>query len=410
MTLHTSTHPRLQASDLPGSAPAAARAVFRLLGQLRHGTLVVQMPDGSSAHFGTRAEGEPRAGISLRNWKVCAAALKSGDIGFAETFIAGDWTTPDLTALLKLFLANQATMEKVFYGTWWGSALYRLKHLFNRNSRQGSQKNIHAHYDLGNDFYQLWLDPTMNYSSAWFDGDANRPMPEAQWAKVRRALSEAGVQPGHRVLEIGCGWGALAECAARDFGATVSGVTLSREQLAWGQRRLGDAGLPGDLRYQDYRDIDDGPYDAIASIEMFEAVGREYWPSFFETVQRQLKPGGKACIQSITIRDDLFDRYVRSTDFIQQYIFPGGLLPSPREFRLAAERAGLMVVNELDFGQDYAETLKRWRSSFLHAEDRVRRLGFDHRFMRIWEFYLGYCEAAFAMGNTSVMQFTLQRR
>ena len=410
MSLRSSTHPALSPLALPPSAPAAARAVCQLLKQLRHGTLVLQMPDGTSAHFGTLAEGEPRAGISLRNWNVCAAALKSGDIGFAESFIAGDWTTPDLTALLKLFLANQAEMEAVIYGTWWGSLIHRVKHLFNRNSRSGSKKNIHAHYDLGNEFYALWLDPTMNYSSAWFDGDVGRPMADAQWAKVRRALSEAGVRPGDRVLEIGCGWGALAELAAREFGATVSGVTLSTEQLAWAQQRLAKAGLAGDLRFQDYRDIDDGPYDAIASIEMFEAVGREYWPSFFETVQRQLKPGGRACIQSITIRDDLFDRYVRSTDFIQQYIFPGGLLPSPREFRLAAERAGLVVVNELDFGQDYAETLKRWRASFLHADDRVRRLGFDTRFMRIWEFYLAYCEAAFAMGNTSVMQFTLQRR
>jgi cyclopropane-fatty-acyl-phospholipid synthase len=411
MSLRSSTHPALSTTAaLPPSAPAAARAVFQLLKQLRHGTLVMQLPDGSSTHFGTLADGEPRAGISLRDWEVCSAALKSGDIGFAESFIDGHWTTPDLTALLKLFLANQAEMDAVIYGTWWGSLLHRAKHLFNRNSRSGSRKNIHAHYDLGNEFYKLWLDPTMNYSSAWFEGDASRSMPDAQWAKVRRALSEASVKPGDRVLEIGCGWGALAELAAREFGATVSGVTLSTEQLAWAKDRLERAGLAGNLRFQDYRDIDDGPYDAIASIEMFEAVGREYWPSFFETVQRQLKPGGKACIQSITIRDDLFDRYVRSTDFIQQYIFPGGLLPSPREFRLAAERAGLVVVNELDFGLDYAETLKRWRASFLQSDDRVRRLGFDTRFMRIWEFYLAYCEAAFAMGNTSVMQFTLQRR
>jgi cyclopropane-fatty-acyl-phospholipid synthase len=211
------------------------------------------------------------------------------------------------------------------------------------------------------------------------------------------------------VLEIGCGWGALAECAARDFGATVTGVTLSKEQLAWANRRLSDSKLPGELRLQDYRDIDDGPYDAIASIEMFEAVGREYWPGFFASLQRQLKPGGRVCIQSITIRDDLFDRYVRSTDFIQQYIFPGGLLPSPSAFRVEAAKAGFEVVNELDFGLDYAETLRRWRDKFLGEEGRVRRLGFDSRFMRIWEFYLAYCEAAFATGNTSVMQFTLQR-
>ncbi|HPM68407.1 MAG TPA: cyclopropane-fatty-acyl-phospholipid synthase family protein, partial [Piscinibacter sp.] len=282
-------------------------------------------------------------------------------------------------------------------------------HLFNRNSRQGSKKNIHAHYDLGNEFYRLWLDPTMNYSSAWFEGDLSRPMPDAQHAKVRRALREAGVKPGDRVLEIGCGWGALAECAAREFDAKVTGVTLSSEQLEWAKSRLADAGLQGDLRFQDYRDIADGPFDAIASIEMFEAVGREYWPSFFATVRSQLKPGGKACIQSITIADRYFERYVKSTDFIQQYIFPGGLLPSPSAFREAAAQAGLRVVDELDFGLDYAETLRRWRESFLGQEQRVRRLGFDARFMHIWEFYLAYCEAAFATGNTSVMQFTLQR-
>lgn len=396
-------------ASLPASAPAAARAVFRLLQGLKHGSLDVQMPDGTSAHFGMRSEDGPRAAIRLRNWNVCSAALRSGDIGFAESYIAGDWTTPDLTALLKLFIANRDDVESIVYGSWWGSLLYRVKHLFNRNSKSGSKKNIHAHYDLGNEFYRLWLDPTMNYSSAWFEGDFAKPMPDAQHAKVRRALREAGVKPGDRVLEIGCGWGALAECAAREFGASVTGVTLSSEQLAWGQKRLADAGLAGELRFQDYRDIADGPFDAIASIEMFEAVGREYWPSFFATVHSQLKPGGKACIQSITIAEKYFDRYVKSTDFIQQYIFPGGLLPSPCAFREAAAKAGLRVVNELDFGLDYAETLRRWRETFLSEEQRVRRLGFDTRFMRIWEFYLAYCEAAFATGNTSVMQFTLQR-
>ena len=393
--------------SLPESAPAAARAVFRLMKSLRHGTLSVQMPDGTTVLFGTPGEGGLRAAIRLRNWNVCAQAMKSGDIGFAETIIAGDWSSPDLVALLKLFIANRDEVEQVIYGTWWGSLLYRVKHVFNRNSRGGSKRNIHAHYDLGNEFYSLWLDPTMNYSSAWFDGDLGAPMEAAQWAKVHRALRECGVKPGDRVLEIGCGWGALAQSAARDFGATVTGVTLSREQLDWARKRLADAKLPGELRLQDYRDIDDGPYDAIASIEMFEAVGREYWPGFFKALRAQLKPGGRACIQSIVIRDDLFDRYVKSTDFIQQYIFPGGLLPSPSEFRKAAASAGLAVVNELDFGGDYAETLRRWRERFLAEGARVRRLGFDARFMHIWEFYLAYCEAAFATGNTSVMQFTL---
>ncbi len=396
--------------DLSDSAPAAARAVFRLLAQLRHGSLDVGLPDGGMAHFGNDSSGGPRAAITLRNWNACAAALKSGDIGFAETYIAGDWTTPDLATLLKVFTANRDEVEKAIYGSWWGSLLYRARHLFNRNSRRGSKKNIHAHYDLGNDFYRLWLDPTMNYSSAWFEGDRSGDLATAQHAKVRRALGECGVRPGDRVLEIGCGWGALAEMAARDFGADVTGVTLSAEQLDWARERLAGAGLRADLRFQDYRDIDDAPYDAIASIEMFEAVGRQYWPSFFATIRERLKPGGKACIQSITIRDDLFDRYVRSTDFIQQYVFPGGLLPSCREFRRAAEAAGLEVVTEFDFGLDYAETLARWRTRFLSEETTVRQLGFDTRFLRIWEFYLAYCEAAFSAGNTSVVQFTLQRR
>jgi cyclopropane-fatty-acyl-phospholipid synthase len=397
--------------SLPATAPAAARAVFRLLGKLSIGRLQVQLPDGSAAHFGTQDSAGPHAAIRLTNWNVCAAALKSGDIGFAESYIAGDWHTPDLAALIRLFIANRDAIESVIYGSWWGSLLYRAKHLLHRNSRRGSQKNIHAHYDLGNPFYRLWLDETMNYSAAWFDGDHGKSLPEAQHAKVMRALDECGVQPGQRLLEIGCGWGALAQAAATTRGAQVVGVTLSSEQLAWAQSRVAAARATErvDLRLQDWRDIDDEPFDAVVSIEMFEAVGREYWPSFFATLRSKLKPGGRACLQSITIRDDLFERYVHGTDFIQQYIFPGGLLPSPSEFRKAAHAAGLEVTNELSFGPDYAETLRRWRERFLAEERRVRLIGFDTRFMRTWEFYLAYCEAAFAGGNTDVMQFTLRR-
>ena len=396
--------------SLPSAAPAAARAVFRLLQGLSVGTLDLQFPDGSQARFGAGAE--PRAAMRLNDWSVCTASLKSGDIGFAESWIAGSWTSPDLAALLKLFIGNRDAIEKVIYGTWWGRFIYRAKHLLNRNSRQGSKKNIHAHYDLGNAFYRQWLDETMNYSSALFAGDDALTMPQAQAAKVRRALRECGLQPGQRLLEIGCGWGALAETAAVEFGAHVTGVTLSTEQLAYAQDRVQRAGVGGqtELRLQDYRDIADQPFDAIASIEMFEAVGREYWDSFFATLRNKLKPGGRACIQTITIRDDLFDRYVRSTDFIQQYIFPGGLLPSVSAFKAEAARAGLEVTNELDFGRDYAETLRRWRAQFLSRDGQVRQLGFDNRFMRIWEFYLAYCEAAFDTGNTSVVQFTLQKK
>lgn len=389
---------------------------MRLLQGLQVGTLDVQFPDGSQARFGqpeATAAGEPplRAALRLHDWHVCGAALKSGDIGFAESWIDGHWSSPDLVSLLKLFIANRDAVERVIYGTWWGSLVYRLKHLLNRNSRQGSRKNIHAHYDIGNPFYRLWLDETMNYSSAWFGGNLALPLPDAQRAKVRRALLEADLQPGQRLLEIGCGWGALVEMAAVDFGAHVTGVTLSQEQLQFAQERLARTGAPhaADLRLQDYRDIADEPFDAICSIEMFEAVGREYWDSYFATLQRQLKPGGRACIQTITIRDDLFERYVRSTDFIQQYVFPGGLLPSRAQFREQARKAGLELVQEFGFGADYAETLRRWRVAFLSQDGPLRQLGFDTRFMRIWEFYLAYCEAAFATGNTDVVQFTLRR-
>jgi len=289
---------------------------------------------------------------------------------------------------------------------------YRIKHLLNRNNRSNSRKNIHAHYDLGNAFYELWLDGTMNYSSAWFDGDHSQDMAEAQKAKVRRALRMVNAKPGDRVLEIGCGWGALAESAVRDFQAHLTGVTLSTEQLQHARERMAVFNTPqasAELRLQDYRDIQDGPYDAVCSIEMVEAVGREFWPTYFSTIARLLKPGGRACIQSIVIDDALWERYIRSTDFIQQYIFPGGCLPGPREFRREAQAAGLTVVDELAFGPDYAETLRRWRDTFLAAKAQVLQLGFDERFIRTWEFYLAYCEAAFDEASIDVVQYTLQK-
>jgi cyclopropane-fatty-acyl-phospholipid synthase len=397
---------------LPPDAPAAARAGLKLMQRLKHGRLTIRTPDGQTFGFGSGQPAHLRASLELRNWAIAKAALKSGDIGFAETYIAGDWATPSLVDVLRVFIANRNEVEAVIYGTWWGRLLYRIKHLLNRNSRAGSEKNIHAHYDLGNEFYKLWLDDTMSYSSALFAGNLEQTMETAQVAKVRRAVSLSGVQPGERLLEIGCGWGTLAEVAAREFGAQVTGITLSKEQLAWGQHKLSEQGLSdrATLRFQDYRDVADGPYDAIVSIEMFEAVGREYWDTWFATVARNLKPGGRACVQTITIADELFDRYAKSTDFIQQYIFPGGMLPSPTAFRAQAAKAGLEVVDEFAFGRDYAETLKRWREDFLREELKVRPLGFDERFMRIWEFYLAYCEAAFEAGNTDVVQYTLRKR
>jgi cyclopropane-fatty-acyl-phospholipid synthase len=394
--------------------PAAARAVLRMLGQLQTGSLMMRLPDGSHQQFGDVTQ-QPHAALHVDDWNVFTRALKAGDIGFAEGFIAGEWNTPDLAALLTLLIANRDALEKVVYGSWWGSLLYRVKHALNRNSRKGSAKNIHAHYDLGNAFYAQWLDPSMSYSSAWFEGNPAKPLIDAQLAKVRRALREVDLQAGQRVLEIGCGWGGLAEVAVAEFKAQVTGVTLSTEQLAWAEQRVKDSGTAHgcDFRLQDYRDLNAEftrqPVDAVVSIEMFEAVGREYWDSYFETLRACLKPGGKACIQSITIRDDLFDRYVRSTDFIQQYIFPGGVLPSVSQFESLAQRHGFKVVRKLAFGRDYAETLRRWRADFMRREHDARQLGFDDRFVRIWQFYLAYCEAAFMLGNTDVLQFTLQR-
>lgn len=403
--------PALSSLALPGGAPAAARTVLQLLTRLKHGTLHVQLPDGSLRHFGS---GEaPVASLRLHNWKVCGAALKSGDIGFAESFIAGDWTTHNLSDLLGVLIRNRQEVEDVIYGTWLGRFAYRIKHLLNRNTKTNSQKNIHAHYDLGNAFYALWLDGTMNYSSAIF-ATPDTSMKDAQDSKVRRALQLAGVKAGDRVLEIGCGWGALAEMAATEFDASIVGVTLSTEQLAWAQARLERVGAAhkADLRLQDYRDIGKNgseTFDAICSIEMVEAVGREYWPEYFQTVARLLKPGGRACIQSIVIADGLFERYISSTDFIQQYIFPGGCLPCPKEFRAQAQAAGLEVIDEFSFGQDYARTLALWREDFMAQESRVLQLGFDKRFIRIWEFYLAYCEAAFTQANTDVVQYTLRK-
>ena len=393
--------------NLPAGIPAAARTVLQLLQRLQQGSLTLQLPDGTLRHFGPG--GSPAAAITLRNWNVCSAALRSGDIGFAESYIAGDWTTPHLTDLLTLFIANRHQVDSMVYGSWAGRLLYRVRHLLHRNTRAGSQKNIHAHYDLGNAFYRLWLDDTMNYSSAWFQGDPTGDLRTAQHAKVRRALEQAGVQAGDRVLEIGCGWGALAEMATAEMGASITGVTLSTEQLAFARARMERLGTSAqaDLRLQDYRDINDGPYDAVCSIEMVEAVGRAYWPTYFQSVHRLLKPGARACIQSIVIDDRLFERYIGSTDFIQQYIFPGGCLPCPREFRREAEAAGLQVQEEFAFGADYAETLRRWRERFLAQRAQILQQGFDERFMHIWEFYLAYCEAAFTMGDIDVVQYTL---
>jgi cyclopropane-fatty-acyl-phospholipid synthase len=390
------------------------------LRKLPIGQLRLTLPSGESCTFGDDAQSF-RAEITIHDPAVLDAVRKSGDIGFAESYMAGHWTSPDVVALMRLMLVNREALERMIYGSWWGSLLYRLQHAFKRNSRMGSQKNIHAHYDIGNKFYELWLDAGMNYSSAWYGGlgddtssDAQM-MSDAQNAKMNRALMQIGASSGMRIAEIGCGWGAMAEMAVLRYGAAIDGITLSDEQLEWGLARMARQQISqqANLMRLDYRDLParakTEPYDALVSIEMFEAVGKQYWPEFFAVVFASLKKGGKACIQTITIRDDLFAKYERGTDFIQQYIFPGGFLPSDAAFKEAAQTAGLVVTDAFAFGQDYARTLAVWRRNFMAQEQAVRGLGFDTRFLRLWEFYLAYCEAAFAQGSTNVVQYTLER-
>ena len=387
-------------------------AVFGLLLRLLSsnwtwGRLTLVLPDGTSRQLSGKESGHA-AVMNIRSYNFAARVLKGGDIGFAEAYMAGEWDSPQLAVLLETLVNNYDHIRRLFDGNRLVNAINWLGHRLNRNSRRGSRRNIHAHYDLGNAFYASWLDPSMTYSSARFE----RPglsLQEAQRAKYASLARMMDLQPGQRVLEMGCGWGALAEMAAGEFQAQVTGVTLSTEQLAWGQQRMQAAGVAPqvDLRLQDYRDIQDAPFDAICSIEMVEAVGQAYWPSYFGTVARLLKPGGRACVQSIVIDDALFERYVQGTDFIQQYVFPGGCLPSPARFRAAAQQAGLRVVEELAFGSDYAETLRRWHRQFTQQHAQVLAQGFDAKFLRTWEFYLAYCEAAFDSGSIDVVQYTL---
>ena len=377
--------------------PRSTRAVFELLEKLRGGLLEVRLPDGSSALFG---DGEAGATLQVHDLSLFSRLLAKGDIGLAEAYLDGHWDSPDIAGLLTLLAANREVLRRALYGHWPSLLAARLRHWTHRNSRRGSRRNIMAHYDLGNDFYRLWLDETMSYSAALY-GDPADSLADAQRAKYRRILQRIGGRPGQRVLEIGCGWGGFAEAATADDLA-VTGLTLSPAQLAWAKTRVPDA----DLRLQDYRDIGER-YDHVVSIEMFEAVGERWWPTYFRTLARALQPGGTAVVQSITIGDDLFAAYRRGTDFIQQYIFPGGMLPSRAVFREQSARQGLAVRDEYAFGLDYARTLAEWRQRFEAAWPELTKLGFDETFRRLWRLYLCYCEAGFRAGSIDVVQFEL---
>ncbi len=391
-----------------GAPPVAARIVLSILRRLEHGHLVVTLPDGSRREFGA---GGPAASIAFRDWSAFAATLASGDVGFGEAYVDGQWHTGDLAGLLTLLAANRDAIDRAVYGGFWGGLAHRVRHWLNANTRRGSRRNIAAHYDLGNAFYALWLDPSMTYSSALFAGDAARDLESAQQAKYRRVLERLAPRPGDHILEIGCGWGGFADLAAREYGCRVTGLTLSTEQLAYARERVRAAGLVDRVAIEltDYRDVR-GAFDHVVSIEMYEAVGERYWPAYFAAIAGALRPAGRAVIQAITIDERLFARYRSGTDFIQQHVFPGGMLASPARFRAEAGRAGLAVDDAYAFGADYAETLRRWRQAFLRRLPEVRAQGYDERFVRLWEFYLAYCEAGFATRCTDVYQFELSRR
>jgi cyclopropane-fatty-acyl-phospholipid synthase len=395
---------------LPLVAPASTRILFALLTRLARGEVTIHTPAGTTHRFGPGHDAAGRGEFTFTDWGLARDVLTGGDVAFAEAYMDGRWETPDLAALLTVLAHNHAALEQAFYGRWWQQALFRLKHWLNANSKRQARKNVVAHYDLGNDFYRLWLDSTMTYSSALFGDDSDRALSAAQSAKYERILAELALRPGAHILEIGCGWGGFAEIAAR-AGHRVTGLSLSDAQTTYARGRLAAAGFADrvEFRLQDYRD-ERGTYDAVVSIEMFEAVGEKWWPTYFRTLREALRTGGRACIQTITIADGRFERYRTQSDFIQQYIFPGGMLASPSRFAAEAERTGLDVAGALEFGRDYAETLKRWLAAFDAKIGAVRAQGFDERFIRCWRFYLAYCAAGFDSGSTDVGQYTLVAR
>jgi len=410
---------RTDASHLPEQAdtrvidrlagiPRSVRYTLRMLLKIRAGALTLVLPDGRALKFEGVRKG-PEARLELANFAIIRKSLAGGDVGFAESYMEGDWSTPDLPAVLAVFSANLDAMDGIAAGGPVTRFLHWLYHRRRANTLRGARKNIEAHYDLGNDFYELWLDPSMTYSSARF-ASPEQSLEDAQREKYAALARAMDLQSGHHVLEIGCGWGGFAEFAAKETGSKVTCLTLSPSQRDYALERMQQHQLSErvEIKLQDYRD-ETGRYDRVASIEMFEAVGEEYWPSFFSKVAEVLKPGGRAGLQIITIRDDLFERYSRRADFIQRYIFPGGVLPSVERLREQFASAGLALDAMEQFGHDYAETLHRWLKSFRGAWDEIEPMGFDERFRRMWEFYLSYCEAGFRTGRINVAQFALSR-
>lgn len=407
MSLETNT----ESEPLAGGRALRRRGLLgavleRLLGCLDAGRLTIVTPSGDCIRH-QAAEPGPEATLILHRWRALRRIVAGGDIGFAEGYIAGDWSSPDLASLIALMARNCDQLERAVLGWVPLRMLSRLRHLSNRNTKAGSRRNIAFHYDLGNDFYSHWLDRSMTYSSALYE-NPGEGLDEAQQAKRQRIVDLLQLRGGERILEIGCGWGAFAAQLARR-GAMVIGLTLSARQLSYARDLIVAEGLTDrvDLRLEDYRDSD-GCFDRIVSIEMLEAVGEQYWPVYFATLRQRLSAGGRAVLQAITIAEERFDSYRRGADFIQRYIFPGGTLPTKRIMAEQAERAGLVLESVTSFGDSYAVTLAEWRRRFLDAWPAIETLGFGPSFRRLWEYYLSYCEAGFRMKVLDVGLYSLK--
>jgi cyclopropane-fatty-acyl-phospholipid synthase len=383
-----------------------ARRLSRLLfSRVRAGRLTLITPSGMRLSHQGPAPG-PEGVMVLRRWRALRRLLLQGDVAVAESYLDGDWDSPDLPALIEQAGLNMPTLSDTFGGNTLQRLRKRLLHRLNANTRRGSRRNIRHHYDLGNDFYRTWLDRGMTYSSAIFTSP-DQTLEQAQTAKQRRAVALMQARPNQTVLEIGCGWGGLAEHLVRHTNCHVTGVTLSPAQLDYAANRM--ASMPNaEFRLQDYRDVD-GLFDRIVSIEMMEAVGEAYWPSYFATLRDRLKPGGLAVIQAITIEEDKFDGYRRCPDFIQKYIFPGGMLPTISEIRRQTDRAGMVLRSMETFGASYARTLAEWRKRFHAAWPDIEQMGFDGRFRRMWDYYLAYCEGGFRAGTIDVGLYVLAK-
>lgn len=388
--------------------PRYFKAVFDQAQTLANGRLDFHLPDGRVFRVEGQAAG-PVAELHIHNVDIFARLIREGDLGFCDAYLDEWWSTPDLQSFLDLVHADNDDLYDGFLGIKIVRAFENFRFWLIRNTKKQAKKNISAHYDLGNDFYALWLDDTMTYSSALFE-TGQESLEAAQIAKYASMVDQMDVSEGDHVLEIGCGWGGFAEYAAKERGLRVTGLTISREQHDYAVKRIADAGLSDmvEIKLQDYRD-EQGTYDGIASIEMFEAVGEAYWPTYFDVVRNRLKPGKQATLQIITVQDKRWEVYRKGVDFIQKYIFPGGMLPAPKVLKEQVERAGLQVAHSIEFGESYSQTCRRWHETFNAKWDQIAAMGFDDRFRRMWNFYLTSCAATFHFGNCDVTQITVRK-